>query len=87
MRNEPHRITVNGRPMVALSTRQFETLCAMRRQLGGQSARMRIMRDTLTDLGEFLDGLAETLDAADPRVTEIRRRAHQARSGTGRSTP
>ncbi|MFJ6633448.1 hypothetical protein ACIQMR_18975 [Streptomyces sp. NPDC091376] len=102
VRGKPREVVVDGRPVIAMSEKQFESLLAMRRQLGSQTAKMRTLRDTLADLGEFLDSVAETLDAdaspepqeitsppSDPSrprpelVTEIRRRAQQARAITG----
>ncbi|MFJ4007299.1 hypothetical protein ACIPWL_28120 [Streptomyces sp. NPDC090023] len=63
---------MDGRPMVAMPEKEFESLLAMRRQLGSQTAKMRMLRDTLADLGEFLDSVAETLDAdASPEPREI----------------
>ncbi|MFF9718709.1 hypothetical protein ACF1DW_24450 [Streptomyces sp. NPDC014603] len=92
--NEPHHIVVDGRPMVAVPAKDFESLLAMRRQLGSQSARMRVLRDALVDMTDFLDGLAETLDAEpspthDGRpgahgevVADIRKRAERVRAIT-----
>ncbi|MFI9626294.1 hypothetical protein [Streptomyces sp. NPDC052042] len=73
MRGKPRQVVVDGRPMIAMSEKQFESLLAMRRQLGSQTAKMRMLRDTLADLGEFLDSVAEALDAdASPEPEEIR---------------
>ncbi|ANW22338.1 hypothetical protein [Streptomyces clavuligerus] len=40
---EPHRITVGGHEAVALTVRGYEQLLANRRQIGGQSARIRVL--------------------------------------------
>ncbi|MFH9068941.1 hypothetical protein [Streptomyces alboflavus] len=95
--NRPQEIIVDGKPMMAVAVKEFESLLATRRQLGSQTARLRMLRDTLVDMTEFLDTLVEALDddtpprtpssgPADTRpelVTEIRRRAHQMRAITG----
>ncbi|MGW5117553.1 hypothetical protein ACWEQ8_19295 [Streptomyces noursei] len=64
MRSKPRPIVVDGRPMVALPAEEFENLLATRRQLGGQAAKLRILRDALVDMTEFLDLVAEELDGA-----------------------
>ncbi|MFI1471080.1 hypothetical protein [Streptomyces wuyuanensis] len=66
MRNRTREVVVDGRPMVAVSAKDFESLLAMRRQLGSQTAKMRALRDTLLDMTEFLDGLAEELGGDPP---------------------
>ncbi|MER5299516.1 hypothetical protein ABT039_08635 [Streptomyces lasiicapitis] len=65
MRNHPQQIVVDGQPMIAVSVKEFEILLATRRQLGSQTARMRLLRDAVVDMTDYLDTLAETLDA-DP---------------------
>ncbi|MET8599666.1 hypothetical protein [Streptomyces althioticus] len=89
---------MDGKPMIAVPEKQFESLLAMRRQLGSQTAKLRMLRmlrmlrDTLTDLSEFLDTVAEALDTADtdgsretssPLIAEMRRRARHARGVAG----
>ncbi|MFJ8495391.1 hypothetical protein ACIRBZ_44745 [Streptomyces sp. NPDC094038] len=66
MRSKPRQIVVDGKPMIAVSAKEFESLLAMRRQLGSQTSKMRILRDALVDMTEFLDALAEELDADAP---------------------
>ncbi|MEV7505049.1 hypothetical protein [Streptomyces sp. NPDC093018] len=61
MRHEPQDVVVDGRPLVAVPAKDLESLLAMRRQLGSQTARMRALRDTLFDTVEFLEQLAEVL--------------------------
>ncbi|MFE9287935.1 hypothetical protein [Streptomyces olivaceus] len=95
MRGKPQQVVVDGKPMIAIPEKQYESLLAMRRQLGSQTAKLRMLRDTLTDLSEFLDTVAEALDTADsdgPRETSSpliaeRRRAQHARgvAGSGRA--
>ncbi len=67
--------------MVAQPAKEFENLLATRRQLGGQAAKLRILRDALVDITEFLDLVAEEIDgtaAAEPR---------EAPSACGLSSP
>ncbi|GHC68875.1 hypothetical protein [Streptomyces flavofungini] len=66
MRNNPRQVLVDGNPMIAVSVKEFESLLAIRRQLGGQTARIRMLRDTLVAMSDFLDTLAETLDSDAP---------------------
>ncbi|WJV50976.1 hypothetical protein [Streptomyces flavofungini] len=66
MRSTPRRVVVDGQPMIAVSEKELESLLATRRQLGSQTTRMRMLRDTLLDMGVFLDDLAEALDRAAP---------------------
>ncbi|NNN32042.1 hypothetical protein HLK59_17060 [Streptomyces sp. S3(2020)] len=61
MRRKPQQIVVDGTPMIAVSTKEFESLLATRRQLGSQTAKSRVLRDTLIDMAEFLDTLVEEL--------------------------
>jgi hypothetical protein len=66
VRSKPRQIVVDGKPMIAVPAKEFESLLAMRRQLGSQTAKMRILRDALVDMTEFLDALAEELDGDAP---------------------
>ncbi|MFC9281629.1 hypothetical protein [Streptomyces collinus] len=40
---QPRRITLAGREAVALTVEEYEQLIASRRQIGGQSARVRVL--------------------------------------------
>jgi hypothetical protein len=40
---QPRRITLGGREAVALTVEEYEQLIASRRQIGGQSARVRVL--------------------------------------------
>ncbi|QKW25571.1 hypothetical protein HUT11_05095 [Streptomyces seoulensis] len=42
-RPQPRRITLGGREAVALTVEEYEQLIASRRQIGGQSARVRVL--------------------------------------------
>ncbi|MBV7672893.1 hypothetical protein STHAL_25955 [Streptomyces halstedii] len=61
---------MDGEPMVAVSEKEYENLLAMRRQLGSQTARLRMLRDTLIDVGAFLDSVAEALGGGIPPGTQ-----------------
>jgi hypothetical protein len=102
MKREPREIVVDGRRMVAVSRRDFERFVAMRRQLGGQGARMRSLRTTLIEMTSFLEALERTLTSDVPSscqeaegfpeahtelVTELRRQVRHARSITRRGHP
>ncbi|MFC8854387.1 hypothetical protein ACFT5D_15190 [Streptomyces sp. NPDC057144] len=66
MSAKPQQVVMDGKPMIAIPEKHYESLLAMRRQLGSQTAKLRMLRDTLTDLSEFLDTVAETLGTAEP---------------------
>ncbi|NEA15380.1 hypothetical protein [Streptomyces halstedii] len=70
MRGKPRKVVVDGEPMVAVSEKEYENLLAMRRQLGSQTARLRMLRDTLIDVGAFLDSVAEALGGGIPPGTQ-----------------
>ncbi|RMB79378.1 hypothetical protein [Streptomyces shenzhenensis] len=70
MRGKPRQVIVDGKPMIAMSEKEFESLLATRRQLGSQTAKMRMLRDTLVEVGDFLDSVAEALDADVPPVSQ-----------------
>jgi hypothetical protein len=71
VRSKPRQIVVDGKPMIAVSAKEFESLLAMRRQLGSQTAKMRILRDALVDMTEFLDTLVEELVADTPEPPQV----------------
>ncbi|MFH8569260.1 hypothetical protein [Streptomyces sp. NPDC017993] len=57
-------VVVDGQELVAVSGEDFARLLAIRRQVGGQSARIRALTTTLGDL-------LGTLDVIDGRLTEV----------------
>ncbi|MEV1011849.1 hypothetical protein [Streptomyces sp. NPDC049881] len=99
MKQQPRHIEIDGEPMVALTVRDFESIAAMRRQLGSQATRLRTFRMELLVLSEFLDTLDLALheNAARPAeaghaglptavarlVPDLRRHAATARRITG----
>ncbi|MEU8032264.1 hypothetical protein [Streptomyces sp. NPDC049099] len=60
---QPRRITVGGRDAVALTPREYEQLVASRRQIGGQSARVRVLAQQAKRTEQLLHDL-EMLIAA-----------------------
>ncbi|QWB21242.1 MULTISPECIES: hypothetical protein [Streptomyces] len=66
---QPRRITLGGREAVALTLEEYEQLIASRRQIGGQSARVRALGQRVRQTERLLDDL-ETLLAATPEGCE-----------------
>ncbi|WP_085209824.1 hypothetical protein [Streptomyces sp. Amel2xC10] len=62
---QPRRITLGGREAVALTVEEYEALIASRRQIGGQSARVRVLGQQVRRTERLLRDL-ETLVAAPP---------------------
>ncbi|MFE5814382.1 hypothetical protein ACFQ6S_13400 [Streptomyces sp. NPDC056479] len=62
---QPRRITLGGREAVALTVEEYEQLMASRRQIGGQSARVRVLGQQVKRTEQLLQDL-ETLVAAPP---------------------
>ncbi|MYU20524.1 hypothetical protein [Streptomyces sp. SID8352] len=61
-RRQPPRITVEGVEAVALTVAEYEQLLACRRQVGGQSARLRALGDRMRRTERLLEDLAELVD-------------------------
>ncbi|MEU6289349.1 hypothetical protein [Streptomyces sp. NPDC046988] len=72
-RPQPSRITVGGVEAVALPVAEYEQLLASRRQMGGQSARIRALSDRLRRTERLLDDLEELIGAADDEAAGLRR--------------
>ncbi|WP_030211291.1 hypothetical protein [Streptomyces bikiniensis] len=69
-RSEPATTTVDGRPMVLLSEREYEALLSSRRQLGSQAARSAKVREALLDVVELAESLGTALvDQRNQAVT------------------
>lgn len=60
---QPRHITLGGREAVALTLQEYEQLIASRRQIGGQSARVRVLAQQAKRTERLLREL-ETLVAA-----------------------
>ncbi|MEU6164489.1 hypothetical protein [Streptomyces tanashiensis] len=84
-------LRVDGEQMVVLPLQEYQTLLAGRRQLGGQSARVRKLRAVLTEVLEFLEALEERLHRAasdqepEELAVELRQRVERARRISGLS--
>ncbi|MFJ9867731.1 hypothetical protein [Streptomyces sp. NPDC101165] len=61
-RPEPCHITLGGREAVALTMEEYAQLIASRRQIGGQSARVRVLAQQVKRTERFLDELAALVD-------------------------
>ncbi|MER5437734.1 hypothetical protein [Streptomyces sp. NPDC002790] len=60
---EPRRITLGGRAAVALTLDEYEQLIAGRRQIGGQSARMRVLAQQAKRTEQLVRDLTELVAA------------------------
>lgn len=65
-RPQPSRITVGGVEAVALPVAEYEQLLASRRQMGGQSARIRALSEKLRRSEQLLDDLEGLVAAPEP---------------------
>jgi len=65
---QPRRITLGGREAVALTVEEYERLVASRRQIGGQSARVRALAQQARRTERLLTEL-ETLTAPPAECT------------------
>ncbi|MFD3585470.1 hypothetical protein [Streptomyces sp. NPDC058683] len=63
---QPRRITLGGHEAVALTVREYEQLVASRRQIGGQSARVRVLAQQVKRTEQLLNELENLVgDPAD----------------------
>ncbi|MFE4969367.1 hypothetical protein [Streptomyces sp. NPDC056660] len=63
---QPRRITLGGHEAVALTVREYEQLIASRRQIGGQSARVRVLAQQVKRTEQLLNELQSLVsDPAD----------------------
>ncbi|MEU9151272.1 hypothetical protein AB0D59_12115 [Streptomyces sp. NPDC048417] len=68
---QPRRITLGGHEAVALTVREYERLTASRRQIGGQSARVRVLAQQVKRTEQLLNELENLVsDPADRRETD-----------------
>lgn len=83
-------VVVDGQELVAVSGEDFERLLAIRRQVGGQNARIRALTATLGNLVTMLDDIdgavAELHGITPARAVAARGARHSPRcpSGSGR---
>ncbi|QTD96546.1 hypothetical protein [Streptomyces cyanogenus] len=88
---QPRRITLGGREAVALTPEEYEQLVASRRQIGGQSARVRVLAQQARRTERLLHDLETLIDTRggtcpDPgclrcAVAELLRRHRAAQPG------
>ncbi|MEU8935948.1 hypothetical protein AB0D30_39430 [Streptomyces sp. NPDC048409] len=64
---QPRRITLGGHEAVALTVREYEQLMAGRRQIGGQSARVRVLAQQLKRTEQLLGELGNMVGGAADR--------------------
>ncbi|MET8981823.1 hypothetical protein ABZX85_40145 [Streptomyces sp. NPDC004539] len=63
---QPRRITLGGREAVALTVEEYERLVASRRQIGGQSARVRVLAQQARRTERLLTELESLIGARTP---------------------
>ncbi|MFJ9822582.1 hypothetical protein ACIRU3_46800 [Streptomyces sp. NPDC101151] len=81
---QPRHIILGGREAVALTPEEYEQLVASRRQIGGQSARVRVLAQQAKRTEQLLQDL-ETLIAAP--ADGCREQAGTAPTASSRSCP
>ncbi|MFC8709644.1 hypothetical protein ACFUCQ_06830 [Streptomyces sp. NPDC057197] len=59
----PRHITLGGRAAVALTVEEYDQLIASRRQIGGQSARVRVLAQRARQAEQLLDDLEALITA------------------------
>ncbi|MFI5663654.1 hypothetical protein [Streptomyces sp. NPDC051684] len=59
---EPRHITLGGREAVALTLDEYAQLLASRRQIGGQSARVRVLAQEAKRTARLVQGLEELIE-------------------------
>jgi hypothetical protein len=64
-RPQPRHITLGGHEAVALTPKEYEQLIASRRQIGGQSARVRVLAQQVKRSEQLLRDLEDLITAAD----------------------
>ncbi|MGW7422541.1 hypothetical protein ACWGJB_21220 [Streptomyces sp. NPDC054813] len=71
---QPRRITLGGHEVVALAVREYEQLAASLRQIGGQSARVRVLaqqvKRTERPLDELENLVSDPADCHEPGCLE-----------------
>lgn len=64
-RPQPRRITLGGREAVALTPQEYERLLASRRQIGGQSARVRALGRQMRQAEQLLRDIEALVTAPE----------------------
>ncbi|KUN02876.1 hypothetical protein AQI95_25450 [Streptomyces yokosukanensis] len=83
---QPRRITLGGRDAVALTPQEYEQLIASRRQIGGQSARVRVLAQQAKRTERLLHDL-ETLIATEADVCRAHAHRPPATNTDGDAVP
>ncbi|MER5525333.1 hypothetical protein ABT075_12110 [Streptomyces sp. NPDC002677] len=85
---QPRRITLGGHEAVALTVREYEQLIAGRRQIGGQSARVRVLAQQVKRTEQLLNELenliSDPADCHEPDCHEPDGREPDGREPDGR---
>ncbi|GGX35634.1 hypothetical protein [Streptomyces noursei] len=71
---QPRHITLGGRAAVALTLEEYERLIASRRQIGGQSARVRVLAQQVKRTERLLSELEALVGGPDGRTDTDRLR-------------
>ncbi|MFG1671406.1 hypothetical protein [Streptomyces sp. Y7] len=79
---QPRRITLGGREAVALTVEEYEQLIASRRQIGGQSARVRVLGQQVRRTEQLLRDLETLVARPLPACREQQGTACAAEAGT-----
>ncbi|WP_370665178.1 hypothetical protein [Streptomyces sp. IBSBF 2507] len=64
-RPRPRHITLGGHEAVALTVEEYEQLIASRRQIGGQSARVRVLAQQARRTAELLTELEQLVGSSE----------------------
>lgn len=67
-RPQPLRILLGGVESVALSVEEYEQLLASRRQVGGQSARLRALGEKIRRTDQLLGDLRRLVEEPGPKT-------------------
>ncbi|MFK0100713.1 hypothetical protein [Streptomyces sp. NPDC091040] len=69
-RPQPLRIVLEGVESVALSVEEYEQLLASRRQVGGQSARLRALGEKIRRTDQLLSDLRRLVEDPGPETAD-----------------
>ncbi|MFD4653074.1 hypothetical protein [Streptomyces sp. NPDC057889] len=79
---QPRHITLGGREAVALTLEEYEQLIASRRQIGGQSARVRVLAQRAKESEELLREIEALVGCPSHGCHGLRdRRGNEGRGG------
>ncbi|MFJ4007307.1 hypothetical protein ACIPWL_28160 [Streptomyces sp. NPDC090023] len=84
-RPQPRRITLGGKEVVTLTVEEYEQLVASRRQIGGQSARVRVLSQQVRAAEQLVEDLEDLIrvsaggGVAREAIEELLRRHRESR--------